>query len=264
MKMSLNLTANAKDAPNVTVVKRKQNESNGENSAEPSRKIARKGEKDERDEQRMEINRLRAKQIRKRKKEMEEDMQKQIIQLTLENNKLRTQLKVQETEIVLLRNQQMNYPILTQQLPQSYSQNLYSQNLTGSNSPLDMLSPPGLNNQHMFQNNPALAQLAIGTTMSNTQQKNQTLLPSIPSSSFAGQAGMLSNAPNHEFNFLGGHGVSQGGHIHSSISNTNFDIQDNADQKSLERLLTGSSAHVKQSLLEKLQNEGNIQRDKIQ
>ena len=105
MKMSLNLTANAKDAPNVTVVKRKQNESNGENSAEPSRKIARKGEKDERDEQRMEINRLRAKQIRKRKKEMEEDMQKQIIQLTLENNKLRTQLKVQETEIVLLRNQ---------------------------------------------------------------------------------------------------------------------------------------------------------------
>jgi hypothetical protein len=60
--------------------------------------------RDERDERRMEINRIRAKEIRKRKKEMEEDMQKQIIQLTLENNKLRTQLKMQQTEISVLRN----------------------------------------------------------------------------------------------------------------------------------------------------------------
>lgn len=57
-----------------------------------------------RDEKRMEINRIRAKEIRKRKKEMEEDMHNQIIQLTLENNKLRTQLQLQEAEIKLLRN----------------------------------------------------------------------------------------------------------------------------------------------------------------
>ena len=59
----------------------------------------------EMEERRMEVNRMRAKQIRKRKKQMEEDMQKQIIQLTLENNKLRTQLKIQENEISLLRSQ---------------------------------------------------------------------------------------------------------------------------------------------------------------
>ena len=59
----------------------------------------------EAEERRMEVNRMRAKQIRKRKKKMEEDMQKQVIQLTLENNKLRTQLKIQETEISLLRSQ---------------------------------------------------------------------------------------------------------------------------------------------------------------
>lgn len=83
----------------------KQTKEADENKVEPPRKVTRRCERDGKDERRMEINRLRAKQIRKRKKEMEEDMQKQIIQLTLENNKLRTQLKVQETEIALLRNQ---------------------------------------------------------------------------------------------------------------------------------------------------------------
>jgi hypothetical protein len=62
-----------------------------------------------RDEKRMEINRIRAKEIRKRKKEMEEDMHNQIIQLTLENNKLRTQLQLQEAEIKLLRNNMVSY-----------------------------------------------------------------------------------------------------------------------------------------------------------
>lgn len=58
--------------------------------------------KEKRDERRMEINRQRAKEIRKRKKKMVEDMQKQIIYLTLENNKLRTQTQMQLTEINLL------------------------------------------------------------------------------------------------------------------------------------------------------------------
>lgn len=56
------------------------------------------------DEKRMELNRIRAKKIRKRKKEMEEQMQQQVVKLTLENHKLRTQLQVQEAEIHLLRN----------------------------------------------------------------------------------------------------------------------------------------------------------------
>ncbi len=64
--------------------------------------------KAQRDERRMEINRLRAKDIRKRKKKMVEDMQKQIIYLSLENDKLRTQLQIQQVEINLLRNNNNN------------------------------------------------------------------------------------------------------------------------------------------------------------
>jgi hypothetical protein len=60
--------------------------------------------KAKRDEKRMEINRQRAKEIRKRKKKMVEDMQKQIIYLTLENNKFRTQTQMQQAEINLLRS----------------------------------------------------------------------------------------------------------------------------------------------------------------
>jgi hypothetical protein len=59
---------------------------------------------EDREKKRMETNRIRAKQIRKRKKEMEEDMRNQSVRLTLENNTLRTQLQVQEAEIKLLRN----------------------------------------------------------------------------------------------------------------------------------------------------------------
>ena len=152
----------------------------------------------------------------------------------------------------------MNRPILNHQQPQSYSQNLYSQHLTGGNSTLDILSS-GLNNQNIFQNNPGLAQLAIGA-MTNTQQNHQTLLPNIVGSSSlaAQQAGMASTTPKHDLNFLTGTSILHDKQIHTTMPNTNFDMQDNADQHSLEKLLTASSAQVKQSLLEKLQNEGNI------
>mmetsp|Transcript_26100 Transcript_26100/g.32194 ORF Transcript_26100/g.32194 Transcript_26100/m.32194 type:complete len:178 (+) Transcript_26100:168-701(+) len=59
--------------------------------------------KPKRDEKKMELNRLRARDIRKRKKKMVEDMQKQIIYLTIENNKLRNQVQIQQSEINLLR-----------------------------------------------------------------------------------------------------------------------------------------------------------------
>ncbi len=79
-----------------------------------------------RDEKRMEINRIRAKEIRKRKKKMEEDMQKQIIQLTLENNKLRTQLKMQAAEISVLRNNVSESSCLETRSPvQSVSSHLF-------------------------------------------------------------------------------------------------------------------------------------------
>lgn len=234
-------------------------------SEEPPKKVTRRGERDERDERRMEINRLRAKQIRKRKKEMEEDMQKQIIQLTLENNKLRTQLKVQETEIALLRGQQMNRPVFQQQ-PQSYHPHLFSHQHMMAGNPLDMLSS-SFNNQGMFQNNPALTQIALGA-VPNTQPTNQALLPNIAASSLAAQAGIASTENKHDLNFLGTATGSASGaqdnHHHATMSNNTFDMQDDADQQSLAKLLTGSSSHVKQSLLEKLQSEGNIGREQMQ
>ncbi len=70
----------------------------------PTQEITAEESKAQRDERRMEINRQRAKEIRKRKKKMVEDMQKQIIYLTLENNKLRTQIQMQQAEINILRN----------------------------------------------------------------------------------------------------------------------------------------------------------------
>ena len=79
-----------------------------------------KAESDERDEKtrkRMEINRIRAKEIRKRKKQMELDMQQQIIKLTLENNQLRSQIKIQEAEIKLLRGSQQAIGVRKSFLP---------------------------------------------------------------------------------------------------------------------------------------------------
>jgi hypothetical protein len=74
--------------------------------------------KQQKEEKRMEINRKRAKEIRKRKKKQVEDMQKQIIHLTLENNKLRTQAQMQQAEINLLRQSAMAGPIQVRFLPE--------------------------------------------------------------------------------------------------------------------------------------------------
>lgn len=66
----------------------------------------------ERDERRLEINRLRAKDMRKRKKKMIEDMQQQILNLTTENNRLRIECQIQNAELAFWRN---NNPSMQQQ-----------------------------------------------------------------------------------------------------------------------------------------------------
>jgi len=55
-------------------------------------------------EMRLENNRLRAKEIRKRKKKMEKEMDRRIIILTIENNKLRAESQMQRAELSVLRN----------------------------------------------------------------------------------------------------------------------------------------------------------------
>ena len=71
----------------------------------------------ERDERRLEINRLRAKDMRKRKKKMIEDMQQQILSLTAENNKFRIECQIQSAELAFWRN---NNPSMQQQVSASY------------------------------------------------------------------------------------------------------------------------------------------------
>mmetsp|Transcript_771 Transcript_771/g.858 ORF Transcript_771/g.858 Transcript_771/m.858 type:complete len:222 (-) Transcript_771:153-818(-) len=54
-------------------------------------------------EERLELNRQRARDIRKRKKMMIKDMQEQLVLLTMEKEKLRTENQIQKEEIKLLR-----------------------------------------------------------------------------------------------------------------------------------------------------------------
>lgn len=58
----------------------------------------------QKNERRLEMNRQRAKDIRKRKKQMIEAMQKQIILLTIENDNLHAQNKMQRAELNLLHD----------------------------------------------------------------------------------------------------------------------------------------------------------------
>ena len=77
--------------------------------------------KSKRDERRLEMNRQRAKDIRRRKKKMMEEMQKQIVFLTMENNKLRTQNQMQQAEINLLRTSQQEQVSCNYLLCERYS-----------------------------------------------------------------------------------------------------------------------------------------------
>lgn len=60
-------------------------------------------EKKQSAEMRLEVNRQRAREIRKRKKIMIENMQNQLVLLTLENNKLRMENQNQQQELAVLR-----------------------------------------------------------------------------------------------------------------------------------------------------------------
>ena len=60
-------------------------------------------DKSDREEQQMEANRKRARDIRKRKKKMIADMQQKIVQLTMENQMLLQNTQTQQTEIQHLR-----------------------------------------------------------------------------------------------------------------------------------------------------------------
>lgn len=69
----------------------------------------------EREERRMEANRQRARDIRKRKKKMVEEMKQQIVQLTIENRQLHRQNQLQQTEIQLLRRGQPSQGMMGRQ-----------------------------------------------------------------------------------------------------------------------------------------------------
>jgi len=60
----------------------------------------------EREERQMEANRVRSRDIRKRKKNMVEEMQKNIVKLTMANQQLRSQTQIQNELIHMLRSTQ--------------------------------------------------------------------------------------------------------------------------------------------------------------
>ena len=96
------------DAPNLHTNDGDKNENGLEHqqlAASDQDGIARSPTKEKKQttKMRLESNRQRAKEIRKRKKIMVEDMQKKIVILTMENNNLRTESQAQQEEIVLLR-----------------------------------------------------------------------------------------------------------------------------------------------------------------
>ena len=62
--------------------------------------------KAEQGERQMEANRVRAREIRKRKKNMIEEMQKKIVKLTMANQQLISQTQIQHAEIHMLRSTQ--------------------------------------------------------------------------------------------------------------------------------------------------------------
>jgi len=57
-----------------------------------------------RQERQMEANRVRARDIRKRKKNMVEEMNREIVKLTMANQQLRSQTQIQHAEIYMLRS----------------------------------------------------------------------------------------------------------------------------------------------------------------
>uniref|UniRef100_A0A7S3V8R0 BZIP domain-containing protein n=1 Tax=Chaetoceros debilis TaxID=122233 RepID=A0A7S3V8R0_9STRA len=91
------------------------------------------GIRTEREERRMEANRQRARDIRKRKKKMVEEMKQQIVQLTLENRQLVRQNQMQQAELQTLRNAQQatshHQGLLIQQQQQQQQQRQFSSHL---------------------------------------------------------------------------------------------------------------------------------------
>ena len=90
-------------------------------------------------EKRMEANRLRAKATRRKKKVMIEEMRSKIFVLTVENEKLKNQNRVQQTEIEFLRNIQGQQHQQQQQHQVSFRMNLISSQSSSSNRNLRVL-----------------------------------------------------------------------------------------------------------------------------
>eukprot|EP00551_Chaetoceros_affinis_P011255 CAMPEP_0203674814 /NCGR_PEP_ID=MMETSP0090-20130426/17498_1 /ASSEMBLY_ACC=CAM_ASM_001088 /TAXON_ID=426623 /ORGANISM="Chaetoceros affinis, Strain CCMP159" /LENGTH=281 /DNA_ID=CAMNT_0050540789 /DNA_START=95 /DNA_END=940 /DNA_ORIENTATION=+ len=90
---------------------------------------------DDEEKRRMEFNRIRAREIRKRKKKMEEEMRQKIIQLTLENNRLLIKKKMQQDEIDhLTRIQKTNMKMICAVNQQKQQAALLNQNLLSPTS----------------------------------------------------------------------------------------------------------------------------------
>jgi len=116
-------------------------------------------DKSDREEQQMEANRKRARDIRKRKKKMIADMQQKIVQLTMENQMLLQNTQTQQTEIQHLRAYVQQQEVMQQLLLQD------RQRLLGT-LPLQLNTDP-LPHQHS-------GVATVPTNSNNTNTSNHT------------------------------------------------------------------------------------------
>ena len=127
-------------------------------------------------------------------------------------------------------------------LPVDYSQNL----LGAGNNALNMLSPR-FNDQGLQQNN----------VSDLTQQLGFGSLPDNTSSSLAAQGSIASSENKPSFNQLGLGAF--GNHQYSALSNNSSENHD-LNEQTLAKLLSNSSPHDKQVIMQKLQSERNSAR----
>jgi len=213
------------------------------------------------DEKRMEINRLRAKEIRKQKKKMEADMGKQVVQLTLEHNKLKNQIKMQQTELELLRNfanmpRMMNNPIV---LNQDLSNLVALQPPFHKSMALNTMALPQLNgiNPSLLSSNNGIGSFA---TAPQSRMNEYSLLPM--------SGNTLATQPNHstgnvtdskqDINEIGN--VKNKDHQTQYLNSDNtFDDYDDMmkQHQQIANIFSNCTPSVQQSLLQSLQTEGN-------
>merc|ERR1719491_1957584 len=131
----------------------------------------RNGTKRKTSEERREMNRQRSRDIRKRKKIMNNEMQKQLLLLTTENSKLRAENDIQKQEITLLKQSAQalisnNRPLIQTTSPPTRLSNSDIINIIN-----------GIGNTHDYSSGSLLVPAQLGNIRWNDSSLHSSVLP---------------------------------------------------------------------------------------